>query len=120
MFQQLSKRDAFIVIVLVLVMGVFGYYYTNNQARNILWQKTYPVRAELSVINISCSDNSPTWLADTLWYQTRHNSAPANQIAYIEPNGTLHHCENGYVSDYPLLSESVTEQTRFRYASVTK
>ena len=120
MFQQLSKRDVLLVIVLVLVMGVFGYYYTNNQARNILWQKTYPVRAELSVINISCSDNSPTWLADTLWYQTRHNSAPANQIAYIEPNGTLHHCENGYVGEYPLLSDSITEQTRFRYASVTK
>ena len=120
MFQQLSKRDVFIVIVLLLVVGVFGYFYANNQARNLLWLKTYPVRAELSARHIICSDNSPTWLADILRHQTKNNNAPANQIAYIEPNGTLHHCENGYVGDYPLLSDSVTEQTRFRYASVTK
>lgn len=120
MFQQLSKRDVFIVIVLLLVVGVFGYYYANNQARNLLWQQAYPVRAELSARHITCSDNSPTWLADILRHQTKKNNAPANQIAYIEPNGNLHHCENGYTGKYPLLSDSVTEQTRFRYASVTK
>ena len=120
MFQQLSKRDVVVVMVLVLIMGVFGYYYVNNQARNILWLKTYPIRAELSARHITCSVDSPTWLADILRYQTRNNNAPANQIAYIEPSGTLHHCENGYVGEYPLLSDSVTAQTRFRYASVTK
>ncbi|WP_201582427.1 serine hydrolase domain-containing protein [Psychrobacter immobilis] len=82
--------------------------------------KLYPIRAELSVRQITCSDNSPSWLADILIYQTKHNNAPANQIAYIESNGMLHHCENGYVGQYPLLSDSITEETRFRYASVTK
>ena len=120
MFQQLSKRDVFIVIVLLLVVGVFGYFYANNQARNLLWQHIYPVRAELSARHITCSKDSPTWLADILKHQTRNNNAPANQIAYIEPSGTLHHCENGYIGEYPLLSDSVTAQTRFRYASVTK
>ncbi|MER1973396.1 MAG: serine hydrolase domain-containing protein, partial [Psychrobacter alimentarius] len=28
--------------------------------------------------------------------------------------------ENGYVGQYPLISDTVTENTRFRYASVTK
>lgn len=120
MFQQLSKRDVFIVIVLLLVVGMFGYFYANNQARNLLWQHTYPVRAELSARHITCSEDSPIWLADILKHQTRNNNAPANQIAYIEPNGILHHCENGYIDEYPLLSDSVTAQTRFRYASVTK
>jgi D-alanyl-D-alanine carboxypeptidase len=32
----------------------------------------------------------------------------------------LHHCENGYTGQYPLLSGATTVQTRFRYASVTK
>ena len=120
MFKQLSKRDVLVVMVLVLVTGIVGYYYANNQARNLLWQHTYPVRAELSARHISCSEDSPTWLADMLRHQTKKNNAPANQIAYIEPSGTLHHCENGYIGKYPLLSDSVTEQTRFRYASVTK
>ncbi|MDA5133808.1 serine hydrolase domain-containing protein [Psychrobacter sp. ANT_H3] len=102
------------------MITITGYFYVNNQARNMLWQQTYPIRAELSARHVSCSDDSPVWLADILWYQSKHNNAPANQIAYIEPNGKLHHCENGYMGKYPILSDSVTEQTRFRYASVTK
>lgn len=120
MFRKLSKFDILVVIVLVLVVGIFVYYYTNKQARNILWQQMYPIRAELSARQITCNKGSPAWLSDLLIYQTKHNNAPANQIAYIEPNGMLHHCENGYIGDYPLLSDSTTEQTRFRYASVTK
>lgn len=120
MFQNTKKRDIFTVIFLIFVVSIFGYYYANSLARNLIWLKTYPIRAELSVRQISCSDNSPSWLADILIYQTKHNNAPANQIAYIESNGMLHHCENGYVGQYPLLSDSITEQTRFRYASVTK
>lgn len=120
MFKNLSKFDLLITSMLVSIVTAFGYYYANPLARNLLWQQTYPVRAEISVRHISCSDNSPAWLTDTLQYQTRSNNAPANQIAYIEPNGTLHHCENGYIGQYPLLSDATTEQTRFRYASVTK
>lgn len=120
MFQSLKIKDAITLILLLLVVVSIGYYYANTQARSQLWVKTYPIRAELSARKISCSDNSPTWLADILKYQTHDNNAPANQIAYIEANGTLHHCENGYVGEYPLLSDSVTAQTRFRYASVTK
>lgn len=97
-----------------------GYYYANPMARSIIWLKTYPIRAEMAVVQISCSEASPSWLSDVIKYQAQNNNAPANQIAYIEPNGILHHCENGYIGDYPILSDSITEQTRFRYASVTK
>jgi len=120
MYQKLKLTDFVIVIVLITVTSVIGYFYANTQERQKLWQKTYPIRAELSARHISCSDDSPTWLADILTYQAKHNNAPANQIAYIEPNGTLHHCENGYQGKYPILSDVTTEQTRFRYASVTK
>ena len=107
-------------ILLVSLTIIIGYFYVNSLARNMIWLKTYPVRAELSVINISCSEGSPSWLSDVLKYQTRHNNAPTNQVAYINSSGTLHHCENGYVGQYPLLSNAINEQTRFRYASVTK
>lgn len=120
MFKNIKESDFLIVIGLLFIVSVFGYYYTNTLERNKLWVKAYPVRAELSARQISCSDGSPTWLADILIYQTKNNNAPSNQIAYIEPNGTRHNCENGYIGQYPVLSVAVTEQTRFRYASVTK
>lgn len=120
MFQSLKLSDLLVVVILVVVVSFSGYYYGNSMARSALWLKTYPARAELAVRQMSCSDDSPTWLADILRRQTRNNNAPANQIAYIEPSGTLHHCENGYIGEYPVLSDPITEQTRFRYASVTK
>ena len=120
MFKNLTMKDAIILILLVALVVFMGYFYVNNQARNKLWVESYPIRAEISARQISCSDASPAWLADILRYQTKNNNAPANQIAYIEPSGTRHHCENGYIGKYPLLSDSVTAQTRFRYASVTK
>ena len=120
MSKDIKKNDFLIIIGLLFIVLVFGYYYANTLARNDLWIKTYPIRAELSILNIKCTENSPLWLADTLKYQTRNNNAPANQIVYIDSKGELYHCENGYVGKYPLLSDRVTEQTRFRYASVTK
>lgn len=120
MFRKLKFTDFAIVVALLMVVITIGYFYANSQARNQLWVDTYPIRAELSVRQISCSDNSPAWLSDILLYQTRYNNAPANQIAYIDSKGQLYHCENGYVGQYPLVSDPVTEQTRFRYASVTK
>ncbi len=120
MFQNISKRDLILVFILIAVVTTISYYYINPQARNILWQNTYSARAELSVRQTSCSDDSPAWLADILEYQNRNNNAPSNQIAYINKQGNLHHCENGYIGQYPVLSDAITEQTRFRYASVTK
>ena len=120
MFQNLKLTDLLVVIGLVMVVAVSGYYYANPIARSVLWLQTYPVRAELAVRQMSCSNDSPSWLADIIKHQAKNNNAPANQIAYIDPQGTLHHCQNGYVGKYPLLSSAVTEQTRFRFASVTK
>ena len=120
MFKKLKVTDLIVVLIIITIVTIVGYYYANPVARSQLWLKTYPIRAELSVHKMNCSDNSPSWLADILTYQTRYNNAPANQIAYIEPNGTLHHCENGYIGQYAILSKAITDQTRFRYASVTK
>tara|TARA_R110002124_G_scaffold199688_1_gene366506 strand:- start:798 stop:2000 length:1203 start_codon:yes stop_codon:yes gene_type:complete len=119
-FKKIKVTDMITVSVLVIVTLTGIYFYVNSLARNLLWLKTYPIRAELSVQQTSCSDNSPSWLANILEYKTLYNSAPSNQIAYIDSSGNLYHCENGYVGQYPLLSKPITEHTRFRYASVTK
>jgi D-alanyl-D-alanine carboxypeptidase len=120
MFKTFKAIDFILVLLIMTVFTIAIYYYVNPLARNLLWLKTYPVRAELSVANINCSENSPSWLADIVTIQSRDNNAPANQIAYIDSQGQLHHCENGYIGQYPLLSNAITDQTRFRYASVTK
>ena len=120
MFQDISKRDILMIFILVGLVLIGGYYYANAQARNQLWQQTYPIRAELSVKSINCSANSPSWMKDILIAQAKNNNAPANQIAYIDTEGKSYHCENGYVGQYSVLSDSVDDNTRFRYASVTK
>lgn len=120
MFKTFRRVDLIVVLLIMAIFTIASYYYVNPLARNLLWLQTYPIRAELSVATINCSENSPSWLSEIMITQSRENNAPANQIAYINPQGQLYHCENGYVGQYPLLSEAITDQTRFRYASVTK
>lgn len=120
MFNNLKLKDFIQLIIILMITVVGSYYYVNNQARTNLWQKTYPVRASLSNKALSCSTNAPKWMANIIQYQTLHNNAPSNQIAYIDKKGVLHHCENGYIDDYPIISEKLSESARFRYASVTK
>lgn len=120
MFKTFRRVDLIVVLLIMAIFTIASYYYVNPLARNLLWLQTYPIRAELSVATINCSENSPSWLSEIMITQSRENNAPANQIAYINPQGQLYHCENGYVGQYPLLSEAITNQTRFRYASVTK
>lgn len=120
MFGQIKIKDLLTVGLLVLLAMLGGYYYANPQARNTLWLKSYPMRAKLSTWQMTCSDGSPAWLSDVLVYQTKYANAPTNQIAYIDPQGRLHHCQNGYMGKYPLISQPINEKTRFRYASVSK
>ncbi len=120
MFNSLKIKDFVQLVVIIGVAVLVVFLYVNNQARNSLWLKTYPARATISKANISCSDGSPEWMADVLRLQVDNGDAPSNQIAYIDGLGNLHHCENGYVTQYPYLSDPVTSKTRFRYASVTK
>lgn len=120
MFKQIHKKDILQVIALIVVTIALSYFYANNQARNRVWQSFYPARAQLALQHVSCSDGSPSWLTDILIEKTKYQNGPANQIAYIDPQGQLYHCESGYVDGLPLLSDPISADTRFRYASVTK
>ena len=120
MFKQLKLRDIGIVVILILATIVGGYYYVNNQARTRLWQSTYPIRADLALRQVTCSQDTPDWLRTILIEKTKYQNAPANQIAYIDRSGNLYHCESGYIDNYPVVSKPISENTRFRYASVTK
>lgn len=117
---KVKSQDILQLVVIIIVTLIISYFYANNAARNQFWQQTYPIRAKLANRQLICSHNSPTWLVKIIKEQTIHGNATANQIAYLDPKGNLYHCENGYIGEYPLLSKPITENTRFRYASVTK
>ncbi len=120
MFKKINPKDILLVVILLILTTIAGYFYANNQARNRLWQSLYPVRAQLALQHVSCSESSPNWLIDILLEKTKYQNAPANQIAYIDPQGQLHHCESGYIDSLPMLSDPISTDTRFRYASVSK
>lgn len=120
MFKQIQKKDILQVIAMIAVTVILSYFYTNNHARNKVWQSLYPVRAQLALQHVSCSEGSPSWVIDILIEKTKYQNAPANQIAYIDPQGQLYHCESGYVDGFPIFSDPISADTRFRYASVTK
>lgn len=120
MFKGISIKDIFTLVLLIIIVVLGGYFYANSQARNKMWQSTYPVRAQLSNIQITCSENSPSSLVVVLKEQSLKNNSPSNQITYINSEGELYHCENGYKDEYPIISVPVEQNTRFRYASVTK
>lgn len=120
MFKQLKLIDYIQLIGLILVSIIIGYLYVNTQVRNQIWGMFYPMRAELAIRQMHCSAGSPSWMKEVLIYQTKYNNAPANQIAFLSKDGTVYHCENGYIGEYPLFSDPVDKNTRYRYASVTK
>ena len=114
------KLSEILFVIFILILTVVGiYYYVNIVARNKLVLKLYPLQARLETTALSCSDQSPEWLKETLKDVSLSHRAPNSQIAYISPQGQLFHCESGYLG-VPLFSKKVNAETRFRYASVSK
>lgn len=119
MFKSIKIVDYFIILILVMCVVIITYLATNRIAFNKILIKIYPVQTYLELSNLSCTHHAPIWLEDILTHVTLNHQSPNNQIVYIDADGKLSHCENGYLG-VPLFSKSVTEKTRFRYASVTK
>lgn len=119
MSRQLKFYEYMIVLLLFFLMGIFTYYYVNTLERNKLIIKLYPIQALIEKRTVQCSKNSPIWLKNVILETTLTHHAPNNQIAYLDPKGNLYHCESGYLG-LPFFSKKVDENTRFRYASVSK
>lgn len=56
MFKKVTFKDVLTLILLIALTVIIGYFYVNSLARNLLWLKTYPIRAELSIQNITCTE----------------------------------------------------------------
>lgn len=120
LFSEFKLKDVITLMILLSITIISIYFYVNTEARNQAWQKAYPIRAKLANYQTTCSPKSPSWMQEAIHFQTLNNNAPANQIAYITPQGQIYHCENGYIGEMPFFSKPIDEHTRFRYASVTK
>jgi D-alanyl-D-alanine carboxypeptidase len=79
----------------------------------------FRIEAKIAATELSCSENSPKWMLDLIHTSLQERGSLANQIVYKEPSGKIHHCENGWVGRL-LFSPAVTEDNRYRYASITK
>lgn len=117
LFQTIKPTDILLVVGLGLVVALVSHSVITNPLgpKRLL----YLFEAQFAQLQITCSPEAPQWLRSSLKFATRTQGSLTNQIAYIDPNKQLHHCENGWTGD--LFRSPVTDRdSRFRYASLTK
>ena len=117
MLKASRLKDLLVVIILVtLVAGISHFVITNPLGPSRL---LYYPQAQVIQWNTRCSPEAPDWMVKTQRYATRNMAAPASQLAYVSPDGRLHHCETGWkdgiLGDQPLQSD-----TRFRFPAPPK
>jgi len=114
---QTRLKDAAVVLVLIaLVAGISHFVITNPLGLSRIW---YRVQAPFIQLNTRCDYEAPVWLESIQSYATRNMGAPASQLAWITPEGKLHHCETGW-KDKIFGSKPLQPDSRLRFASVTK
>lgn len=109
-------------IIIIILLGVFlsllaSYYILINRIG--FWRLIYPLQSQFSILSIECNKNAPSWLKESLKYIIHNQKNLSNQIAYIDTDNHLHTCQSGWKST-SVFSEKLSENTRFRYASLTK
>ncbi|QTS87368.1 beta-lactamase family protein [Ectopseudomonas khazarica] len=108
----------FLLVVLgSLLLGVPAYFWISDRQQVLRF--LYPVQIAVTAPSLSCTAGSPAWLKKSAGFSMRDNSAPSGQLAYVSAEGDVYECHYGW-SGFPLFSPRVTEQSRFRYASMTK
>lgn len=110
-------KDGIFLLVLISMIAVPAHFWISDRLSTLRF--LYPVQSLVSSYRLSCSESSPGWMPAGLKMATRQGASPANQIAYLDPEGKLHSCHNGWQAG-TFLSPHVNNETRFRYASLTK
>ena len=87
--------------------------------RSKILQWLYPVEAALAETVKNCSSGYPLWMKEVIDFSLWDIKSPAGQVLYMAPGGVKYECHYGW-SRFPLFSMPVSNQTRFRYASMTK
>lgn len=117
LFSKINVKDIVLVLFLVSLTGVIIHFTLIDRVG--FWRLVYPLQAQLAIWNIHCSKGSPVWMQQSVKYIIKNQRTLGNQLAYFDQNNQLHSCQSGWQKT-TLFSTSISEDTRFRYASLTK
>jgi D-alanyl-D-alanine carboxypeptidase len=116
-FADIRCRDIFLIITLIITIAFSTHFILID--RLAFWRLIYPIQAQFASFNIQCSNNAPDWMKKSLDYIIQNHKTLSNQLAYIDQQGKGYYCQSGW-QKITLFSDTVTENTRFRYSSITK
>ena len=106
-----------VVIIFLLFLAVLVVYFTAHPL--LFWRLIYPLQSKFAIWSIECNTNSPVWMKESLKYIIKNQKNLSNQIAYIDTKNNLYTCQSGWKRT-SFFSDKLNEDTRFRYASLTK
>ncbi len=112
---HLKSLATLFFLTLIVVMAVSHVIISYPQD---VKQFFYPIEAKIASTKSNCSDNSPKELYELLELSWFEGGSLANQIAYKDTSGEIHHCEGGWADEF--FGHAVTVEHRYRYASLTK
>lgn len=100
----------------LLIIGAMLAWETD---RNMVRRWLYPAKGQLVSLSTQCDAQAPAWLKESAQTLATRFDSPANQLVYWPAGGQIKGCVNGW-HDTPLFSLRVTDDTRFRMASLSK
>ncbi|WP_160240912.1 serine hydrolase domain-containing protein [Acinetobacter indicus] len=114
---KLQKKDVLILLLLIILLVVGTYWWTNYPLK--VERAWYWVQYPLIKRSIHCSDQAPSFMHEIMLDTIKQQKTMSNQVAYLSPNGQLHHCESGWEDGF-MGERKITDHSRFLYASLTK
>ena len=117
MFKNIKKSDVLLIISIIIFVSFIAHF--TFIAKNQFLRFIYPLEAQLSQNSVNCSDDAPMWMAQVLKETSIKYGSLSNQLVYFNQKGEIFHCENGW-KKLAMFSQSLDQNTRFRYASLTK
>lgn len=117
LFSKVRFRDIFFILFLIVGLSLTTHFTLID--RVVFWRLVYPLQAQFAIWNIECSSNAPNWMKESVKYIIKNQKNLSNQVAYIDVNNNLYTCQSGWKST-SFFSDKLNEDTRFRYASLTK
>lgn len=117
MFKKIRLIDIAFVFFTTLVIALSAHFYLIDRLG--FWRLIYPLQAQIASVTSRCSPQAPAWMNEAMRYAIYEQKNLSNQLAYIDAQQNLHHCESGWRGT-AVFSEKLQPEHRFRYASLTK
>ncbi|MFB2587197.1 serine hydrolase domain-containing protein [Acinetobacter sp. c1-l78] len=117
LFSDLNRRDAAILVTILVLVTGFIYLYSAKYYLLNRW--VYIAQAPFAERTITCSEKAPDFMHDTIRNMIYEQKSMSNQLVFRESNGHLHHCESGWEDGFRGTSP-INVDSQYRYASVSK